>query len=59
MAHEDNSTSLSNLGVWLSMLGRNSAMGVALRHVMTCAPLRSTWRARVSAASRQNMLVSF
>ena len=40
MAHEDNSTSLSNLGVWLSMLGRNSEMGVALHHVITCEPLK-------------------
>ena len=39
---EDNSTSLSNLGVWLV---RNSAVGVALPHVITCEPPRSTWRA--------------
>ena len=39
--NEDNSTSLSNLGVWLV---RNSAVGVALRHVITCEPPRSTWR---------------
>ena len=40
--NKDNSTSLSNLGVWLV---RNSAVGVALHHVITCEPPKSTWRA--------------